>query len=96
MWSKEKADSGWTGLTVLEGHTHWVRGVAFNPDGTLLASASVDSAVRIWDPVFGRCTKTLKGHTDAVMAVAFSPHHKLLASAGWDNTIRLWDPASGV
>ena len=56
----------------LKGHTATVNSVAFSLDGTLLASASGDKTVKLWDVKTGKERSTLKGHADAVLAVAFS------------------------
>jgi hypothetical protein len=85
---------------VLDGHTDWVRGVcAVRVDGReLLASASDDATVRIWDPATGAPDRTLQGHTAGVRGVCVVQvdGHELLASAGIDRTVRIWDPATGA
>ena len=89
-------ESSWnTILQTLEGHTSVVNSVAFSHDSKLLASASWDHTVRVWDAATGSLRQTLEGHTRVVDLVAFSHDSKLLASASRDHTVRVWDAAIG-
>jgi hypothetical protein len=80
----------------LFGHIRGINAVTFSPNGSLVASASLDRTVQLWDVNAALSSPdtpalvSLGGHTSGVTAVAFSTDATLLASAGFDGTIRLW------
>ncbi len=82
-------------IRVFRGHHDPVWAVAYHPEGTMVASGSVDHTIRIWEIETGRMLRILRGHTDSVRCVAFSPDGQMLASGSTDRTIRLWNPKTG-
>src|SRR5262249_43264866 len=73
-----------------------VHGVAFSPNGDLLASACGDGKIKIWDSRAGKLVKILPAaHSDAVVSVAFHPDGKHLASRGMDLQVKVWDLTTG-
>ncbi len=71
-----------------------VNGVAFSPDGHLLATASTDQTARIWDGTGGR-ERIRIPHDEGVAGAAFSPDGRLLVTGSFDPNARIWEVASG-
>ncbi|KAF9093051.1 hypothetical protein BGX29_010129 [Mortierella sp. GBA35] len=80
----------------LKGHTGAVKSVAFSPSGHLIATASYDWTVRLWEPETGVQNHVLKGHTAWVTSVSISPTNNMVASSGQDMTVRLWNAITGA
>ncbi len=73
-----------------------VRALAFGPDGAMLASASADGKVQLWELETGELNYTLAAHDGLALALAFTaartaPHKCRLVTGGSDTFIRLWD-----
>lgn len=76
-------------------HTRGPYQLAFSRDGSLLASASDDGTLRLWDLKTGACVRTIRTGREAG-AVGFSPDGTLMAISVWGGGIELWAVAPSV
>lgn len=85
-------------IMALHAHDKPIMTVDFSPDGALLASASSDGTIKLWDPLSYRELATLPNR-DPVYDIAFSPDSKTIASAigtrfGNSSSVTVWDCAT--
>lgn len=89
--SKLKQVESWKLDKTLRSHEGDVLDLAWGPGDALLATASVDNNVIIWNAErFPDQVRILRGHTGLVKGVVFDPVGKYLASQSDDRTLRIW------
>jgi WD40 repeat protein/tRNA A-37 threonylcarbamoyl transferase component Bud32 len=72
-------------------HPEQVPGLAWAPDGRLLAATCNDNRIHLWDGLSGKKEGELVGHRWGGQDLEFDPTGRWLASFGWDMTLRFWD-----
>ena len=83
-------------LRSFQGHNGVIMAVSFSPDGKIIASASFDKTIKLWQVSTGKLITTLEGHQERLWSLRFSPDGKTLASSSYDSTIKLWNVADGT
>lgn len=78
-----------------DAHSDTVYGLEFSADGRLLASASADKFVKVFDVAAGTFVRAFEGHTHHVMDVSWKSDRTTLVSAGADNAIKVWNVETG-
>ena len=66
-------------------------GLAWSPDGRILATASERGVVKLWDFSTQQNILTLKGHQHKITDISFSPDGQKIATASEDDTVKLWN-----
>lgn len=88
----------------LKDHTKEIYTVKWSPTGAatpnpnlplLLASASFDTTIKIWDIEQGKCLHNMCRHSESVYTVAFSPDGRFLASGSFDKKVHIWSVLDG-
>ncbi len=78
-------------LSTDDSHGGKVYALAFSGNGKLLASASADQKIRLWNSDNWSLVYTFDGHNQSVTSLGFLPNSEILVSAGADRSIRFWD-----
>ena len=83
-------------ILTFTGHSRWVYGCAFSPDGTKVLSSSYDKSLKLWEVETGQEIRTFIGHSDRLFGCVFSPDGKKVVSTSADKTLKLWDAETGA
>ncbi len=84
------------GEIALPGHNGESRSLAYNVDGSLLASGGTDNTVRLWNTADGTEARVIRLEGEVTFEgplPLFAPDGQLLIA--WDNIVRIYDPATG-
>jgi len=81
-------------LFTLGGHKSAVTGLSWRGDSKLLASASEDGTVKLWETKEGKQTRSWAAHGGGTLSIAYA-HEGGLVSCGRDNVVTLWSGNGG-
>lgn len=90
-----KTSRSWQCLQTLTGHSNEINAIVISPQSYILASASWDQSIKIWNLKTGQLIHSLRGHQGYVNCLAITSDGYTLASGSWDRTIKLWHTGTG-
>lgn len=92
VWSLGKVQAN-----VLQGHKTAITSIVYEESSNMIATASKDSNVKIWDLRTSnrQAVFTFEQHTDTVRDIAISPDGRWIASGGVEGSLKIWEMDTG-
>jgi ribosome assembly protein SQT1 len=86
-----------TGETVheLRGHSESVCSIAFNHDGSLLATAALDGGLRVWNAATGQLVQALEGPEEDIHWISWHPKGNVILAGAADMLVWMWMATKG-
>ncbi|KAG1755325.1 WD40-repeat-containing domain protein [Suillus occidentalis] len=81
----------WKKITILEGHTIFVKAISLSPNNHLLASASDDKTAHLWNLNTNLPVGPPLHHEESLYSAALSPDGKVLATTCSNENAYTWD-----
>lgn len=88
LWSPEVDKKP---VACMTGHQQLINDVQFSPDMRIIASASFDKSIKLWDGRTGKYLASLRGHVQYVYKISWAVDSRLIVSGSADSTLKVWD-----
>merc|ERR1712008_440447 len=82
-------------LRTFRGHVLAVNIAVFSSDDTLVATASDDDTVKLWNFNAGRCTQTLEHQSGVIEVLFVADNAKVITLCSDPPCAKIWNPATG-
>ena len=90
LWHKDSENKQKLIHTLL-GHDNAITQIKYSPDGKLIASASWDRTIRLWNAETGELINTVGGYKDGINSIAFTPDNQTLISGDEAKEVKIWN-----
>ncbi len=93
-WVRVLSTATWKEISAWQAHGDVLYDLALSPDGGLIATASGDKLVKLWELVSGKEVAQIEAHLGAIWGAAFNVDATELVTVGADKQLKIWDVKS--